>query len=369
MVSSRWSAVFAALVISGFGMAPLGQPGARPDELQTDTPSKAPRRSEPAVFEVTPGKFEITVIEHGTLEPYRTDMFVDSVEGMTKIASIVPEGTKVEKGQLVCELDSSALQEKLADQEAATAAAEAAYQTARLARERAEQAKAADLEQTRSDEDDKKSALEKEKWRESRRRAEVRSCKFFAPRDGVVVYANPVHPVIFLGATVRQGQVIVKIPDLREIVVNTKVHEISVDRVKRRQRARVKVDGLATQTLTGVVEQVNPLPDPRFAFEADVKRSTTLIKIDNGPVGLEPGMTAECEIVVAELEGALSVPLSAVHHSGGKARVAVRKADGSFEWRDVSLGESNSTFVQLTFGVKAEDVVALDARALATKTK
>ena len=58
--------------------------------------------------------------------------------GHEKIVSILPEGTKVKKGELVGELDSASLRDQLINQKIATKAAEAAYQNAKLAREVAE---------------------------------------------------------------------------------------------------------------------------------------------------------------------------------------------------------------------------------------
>ena len=53
----------------------------------------------------------------------------------TTIISILPEGSKVKKGDLVCELDSALLRDQLLNQKITTQAAEAAYQNAKLARE------------------------------------------------------------------------------------------------------------------------------------------------------------------------------------------------------------------------------------------
>jgi multidrug resistance efflux pump len=68
----------------------------------------------------------------------RDVMVVSEVEGRTTILSIVPGGKEVKRGELVCELDSSALRDQLASQAIATRGAEAAYQNARLTREVAE---------------------------------------------------------------------------------------------------------------------------------------------------------------------------------------------------------------------------------------
>ncbi len=60
------------------------------------------------------------------------------VEGGTKILLIAPDGLTVKKGQLVCELDSSAIQQKLADQRIIVEAAANASRAARAEREVAE---------------------------------------------------------------------------------------------------------------------------------------------------------------------------------------------------------------------------------------
>jgi HlyD family secretion protein len=60
------------------------------------------------------------------------------IEGETTIISILRANAKVKKGQLVCELDSAGIKDRLTNQKLTTQAAEAAYQNARLTREVAE---------------------------------------------------------------------------------------------------------------------------------------------------------------------------------------------------------------------------------------
>jgi multidrug resistance efflux pump len=59
----------------------------------------------------------------------------NSVEGRTTVLSIRPEGSRVEKGEIVCELDPTELRDRLAGAELAVQAALADVQGARLARE------------------------------------------------------------------------------------------------------------------------------------------------------------------------------------------------------------------------------------------
>ncbi len=84
------------------------------------------------------GELKITVVEKGTLESRKNQDAFCSVEGGTSIIMIKPEGTRVKKGEVVCELDSAALSDSLTNQTITTKSAEAAFKNATLTREVAE---------------------------------------------------------------------------------------------------------------------------------------------------------------------------------------------------------------------------------------
>lgn len=86
-------------------------------------------------FEVKPAVLPITVVEKGSLESSKNEDVYCQVEGQTTIIEIVPEGTRVKKGQLVCTLDSASLRDQLTNQKIATQGAEASYANAKLTRE------------------------------------------------------------------------------------------------------------------------------------------------------------------------------------------------------------------------------------------
>ena len=81
------------------------------DGLVLETAKKAP--------------FQITVTEKGTLDSMRNASLTSKVEGSTTIISIVPEGTQVKEGDVVCELDASTLIDKETAQEIAVEKANA----------------------------------------------------------------------------------------------------------------------------------------------------------------------------------------------------------------------------------------------------
>ena len=91
--------------------APVSEPRAE------DPPeAEAVRVRDAATSEVKPGRLRVNLIERGTLEASQNNDVFSGVEGSGMILSIVPEGTRVKKGQLVCELDSAALKDQLTNQ-------------------------------------------------------------------------------------------------------------------------------------------------------------------------------------------------------------------------------------------------------------
>ncbi len=89
-------------------------------------------------YEVIQAVLPITVSDKGTLESSKNQDVMSQVEGSTTIITILAEGTKVKKGDLVCELDSASLRDSLTNQKIATQGAEASFQNAKLTREVAE---------------------------------------------------------------------------------------------------------------------------------------------------------------------------------------------------------------------------------------
>ena len=91
------------------------------DKSGHDTPTFTARR----------GPLTISVVESGTIKARDQAIIKNEVEGRTSIITLVPEGTRVHKGDLLVELDVSTLQDGKIDQEIKVQNAEAAYINAR----------------------------------------------------------------------------------------------------------------------------------------------------------------------------------------------------------------------------------------------
>ena len=181
--------------------------------------------------------------------------------------------------------------------------------------------------------------LEKNKMEKLKK--QIVACRILAPRDGVVIHGNDPYrrgnygrPQVEEGATVRERQKIASVLDLAgPMQVNMKVPESKVDFVTPGLRAMVAVDAFPSSTLPATVSSVAPLPDPVAMASWDSKVYTTKIRIDEGLPALRPGMTAQVEIKVSELDNVLALPNASVVRFDGKDQVAVQQPDGSFAWR------------------------------------
>jgi HlyD family secretion protein len=208
----------------------------------------------------------------------------------------------------------------------------------------------------------KQATWDMEMSKESKLERQIAACTLKAPVAGIVVY----HSQIEEGVTVRERQPILSIPDLSRMQVNSKIREAWVDKLVPGQKAKVRVDAFSDELLDGVVQDVAPRPDPSRFNNSGIKVYTSHLRIDNPISGLRPGMTAEVEVLVTELDNVLSVPVESLLVYDGKYYdiVAVKKPGGGFEWRDVILGTGNEKFVEIKEGIRSGEAVILNPISL-----
>ena len=73
------------------------------------------------------GPLTISVLESGTIKPRERIIIKNELEGRMSILSLIAEGVKVKKGDLLVELDASTLADAMIDQEISVQNAEAAF--------------------------------------------------------------------------------------------------------------------------------------------------------------------------------------------------------------------------------------------------
>jgi len=262
---------------------------------------------------------------------------------------------------------------------------------------------------------------------------QIRECKVYSPQQGMVVYykensgrfGNSSEGMIAQGAQVKEGQKLMRIPDLRRMQVNTKVHEAMVARIRGDdrvatgymeflrlgmyaspdawsrlattseqaltmlrehhrdkeyreaapgQKARVRVDAIPDRILEGHVRTVAAVASQNDFFSADVKVYQTLVIIDDNleELKLKPDMSAEVTIQIdPPKEPTLCVPVQAVvggAEGGNKRRIYVMTPDGPVE-RVIEIGVFNDTKAQVLSGLVEDEMVILNPKLVNDKAK
>ena len=204
-----------------------------------------------------------------------------------------------------------------------------------------------------------------------RLRRQIKACVLVAPQDGEVVYASqnggrgsqPV--VIEEGASVRERQRIIKLPDLNFMKVDARIHESKISRVEAGLPVEIEVDALPGVLYHGVLESVSSVPVPGSWPNTDLKEYESVIRITDEVEKvreLRPGMTAELRIVVQQrAEDTLQIPIQSVLNVLQSYYTYVLTPDGG-QRRELKIGDSNDEFMEVIDGVKEGEKVIMNPR-------
>jgi len=205
-------------------------------------------------------------------------------------------------------------------------------------------------------------------WRQQQDLQEqLDKCVLVAKKSGLVVYGGDDQnnygnqEPIREGATVRERQTIITIPDLRRMAVNVKIHESYINKIKVGQKARITVDAYPDQLLTGEVTVVGLLPDSQNRWlNPDLKVYLTTVTIEGTNTWLKPGMSAKVEIFVDHLDDVVYVPVQSIVAGNGRQYCFVAGSFNKPERREVQIGEFNDEFIEVKKGLKEGERVLLN---------
>ncbi len=210
--------------------------------------------------------------------------------------------------------------------------------------------------------DIEKASLDLEMAKLERLSSQLEQCTIIAPKNGLVIYANGRNrdreTEIKEGAMVRERQVILQLPDLTKMRADVEVHEAKVDKIRPGMKAKIRVQG---REFDGTVTAVANRPESNWYSTA--KKYVVQVTIDGSIEQLRPGFTAEVEIVVADLDDVIAVPVAAVIQQNGQFVCAVRTEEG-FERRSVDIGLSNDKLVEIKKGLTPGETLFLYPRGL-----
>jgi multidrug efflux pump subunit AcrA (membrane-fusion protein) len=197
---------------------------------------------------------------------------------------------------------------------------------------------------------------------------QIDKCLVRATKPGLVVFGRAGDDMIYYGgeeriregATVRERQTILTIPDMSSMSVRVKIHETYIKKVKKGQKVKLTVDAFADKELQGEVMKVGVLPDSQNRWmNPDLKVYLTTIAVNSTNDWVKPGMTAKVEIFIEQLTNVIYVPIQSVVLQDGKYICYIARQGSNSERREVEVGPFNEEFIEVKMGVAEGDRVLL----------
>jgi RND family efflux transporter MFP subunit len=190
---------------------------------------------------------------------------------------------------------------------------------------------------------------------------QIANCYITAPAEGQVVHANQRDrgdpEVIEEGTLIRYNQVVIQLPDIRNMQVDAKVNESHVNRIKPGQPVQIELDADPDNVLHGIVESVAPYPFP-IRWHGSPMEFGVEIAINDPPPTIRPGLRAKVHIYFESQPDVLQVPLAAII-AHNEQHYCLLQAGDAWRVQAVEIGPNNNNQVVVTEGLDEGDQVAL----------
>ena len=291
-------------------------------------------------------------------------------------------GDRVERGQVIAELESADLQaavarheaavavarEKIADAEARQKLSEATHQR-QLALLRvsgtSQQLVDEALRETQSAAAGVQIAIREHQLAEAQlreSRVNLSYATITAPISGVIGSVTTQE-----GETVAAGlnaPTFVVIVDLDRLQVNAFVDEVDIGKVKLGQSVTFNVDAFPAQDFTGSVSAIYP----SATIQDNVVKYVVAIAVDDEDRGLlRPEMTASVRIQL-ETRTVLAIPARAIRQDAGRSVVHVVNGDAT-EVRPIRIGWRDGPWAEIADGLSEGERILLTAAITGEQAK
>ncbi len=237
----------------------------------------------------------------GSLRSRQGVMIRPEVAGRVKAIAFT-EGQRVQKGQLLVQLDDQLQAAQVAQARAEMSIAEANHK-------RNQDLVAQNFISKRTV-DESAAALDVARAKLELAVATQQRLRIVAPFDGVTGLKQ-----VSVGDYLKDGADIVNIEDIDAVLVDFRLPERFQSKIRVGQKAQLSVDALPGKPFTALVQAVDPLID------ANGRSVGIRGCIDNRQRQLRPGMFARVNTVFGVREQALTVPEEAIVPQGGRAFV------------------------------------------------
>ncbi len=368
-------------------------------------------------FAAARGDFVISVEAQGVLEAKKAHNVMAPMLKWTmpKIAWLPREGSKVQQGDIVVELEAGAIETEyinaineveiakaeaqqgeaeseleltLLESQLKETAASLATSNLRLNKMKFEAPRIREIKQLEIAKDDlelekikKKLASIKKIRIEERARLQLKvkqaqsklqqarhylnQLKLKAPVQGFVEYATHWNgDKLQVGSQLWPNMAIVKIPDLSRMQVKLQLGETDAQKIKKGQSALISIPSLDDLQLEGKVSKVAKMAKPikKDRKDTKVKRVEVLVEIDSTNANLAIGLTAECRVTISKMEDVVTLPLECIFDKD-TVKVVYVLEETSYIPYPVAIEKYGDDFVTIKSELKGGELCALQEPA------
>lgn len=177
----------------------------------------------------------------------------------------------------------------------------------------------------------------------------------YSPKSGMVVYHKDWDgSKIGIGSSINAWEPIVaELPDLSKMISKTYVNEVDVSKIKVGQPVAISIEAFPDKEYTGIVESVANIGEQISGSNAKVYE--VIINVNEYDSILRPAMTTVNNINTERIAESLFVPIEGVFFENGTSFVYT--AHGTKQ--EVKVGKSNDNEIIITEGLSKGDKIYL----------
>lgn len=161
---------------------------------------------------------------------------------------------------------------------------------------------------------------------------------------------------VIAGSTNIIGSPLMTLADPSAILAELRVDEADIANVHLGQQAEIYAAAYPHQAIHGEVIQI--ATSARYLNQSQSLSFRVKVLLQPEDIALYPGMSCRAEIIIAQQEASLQVPIAAIQRSDGQSYVWVIADDQAVK-RMVTLGMATDTAQEVTSGLQLGDQVII----------
>ncbi|MEX2601159.1 MAG: efflux RND transporter periplasmic adaptor subunit [Balneolaceae bacterium] len=179
-----------------------------------------------------------------------------------------------------------------------------------------------------------------------------------APERGMVIYNRLWNgQKTTTGSTINSfSPVVAELPDFTTMESVTYVNEVDIQQIRRNQDVKLGLDAIRDKELSGVVTSVANIGEQRP--NSDSKVFEVIIEVNESDTTLRPAMTTSNEIFVETVPSAIYLPLETIH-TYDATNYVFTQSGSQMVMQQVVLGPMNENDIVIREGVSLSDRVLI----------